>query len=156
MSYTLSRRSLLAAAGAMLVTPASAHHGFTGRYDASQPIWLAGQVVRATFAPPHPTIRLQIEAGAAPSLAGPLPHGLPAAPAARAGDAGQELEIELPPIRAFFDLGERLRQGERIEMIALRNCLPPHQLRSQWLRLAGGAVVSRDQRMAYMVTGCEA
>ncbi|CCV14279.1 exported hypothetical protein [Mesorhizobium sp. STM 4661] len=48
--------ALLALSGVVL-----AHHGVTGRYDASAPIVLVGTVAAATFAPPcsraaHPSI----------------------------------------------------------------------------------------------------
>lgn len=38
---------------------ASAHHGFTGRYDASTPLWVEGEVVSAHIGPPHIEVRLR-------------------------------------------------------------------------------------------------
>lgn len=152
---TLNRRALLAAP-ALLVLPreAGAHHGFTGRYDMSRPVWLAGEVRRASFAPPHPTIVVAPEAGAAIAEPSRRPAELRGPITAWSGPAGIMPEVEFPPVQTFYRLGERLRVGDRVELIALRNCLPPHQLRSQWLRLSDGAIVEREGRLSYMVDAC--
>jgi hypothetical protein len=138
--------------------PARAHHGFTGRYDVTSPFWIEGEVVRAAFAPPHPVITVRLAAAVLPT--GELPQAPEMAGALRlpAGAAGQTIEVEFPPVQAFFQLGASVTIGQRVAMVAMRNCLPPHQMRSQWIRTAGGAaggaVITRPGRMSGQVNGC--
>jgi hypothetical protein len=150
------RRAVLLAlaAGAFGAGPSFAHHGFTGRYDRSRPIALTGIVTRASFAPPHPTITLRVEAAEPPELDAAARAEFAGPVAARPEDVGRTLEVEFPPVRAFFDLGGQVRAGDRVAIVALRNCAPPHQLRSQWIRLASGSVVHRAGRMSVQVDGC--
>jgi hypothetical protein len=151
----MNRRTLITAlAAAALPAPALAHHGFTGRYDTARPLWLAGPVTRADFAPPHPVIALRIEDASPPNPALPLPVEFAGPLSVRAEDVGQVREVEFPPVRAFFDLGARLRIGDRVAIMALVNCRPPHQLRSQWIRLADGGIIERTGRLSYMAAGC--
>jgi hypothetical protein len=153
-SMCVINRRVLAAA--LLLGPASAkaHHGFGGRYDTSRPIWLAGRVVRASFSPPHPVLAVAVANEGVRALPNPLPAELSGTPAPRAELNGQTVEIEFPPVQTFYALGQRVAVGAEVEIIALRNCAAPHQLRSQWIRLADGAVILRDGRLAYMVNGC--
>jgi hypothetical protein len=74
----------------------------------------------------------------------------------REEDRGASVEIEYPPIALFFDLASRIREGDALSTIALRNCLAPHQLRGQWIRLADGSTVLRRGRMQSGVEGCDA
>jgi hypothetical protein len=132
----------------------SAHHGVTGRYDASAPIILDGTVTAAKFAPPHPVFTVRVEAKELPVMElgrqeeyfGPL--------RTRAEDVGVERDVELSPVPLFYDLADRLRVGDRVTIVALRNCLSPHQLRSTWVQLSDGEVVSYTGDWARGVDGC--
>jgi hypothetical protein len=145
---------LLALAGLAPAWKAHAHHGFGGRYDRSRPIWLSGTVTRIGAAPPHPTIELRVEPGAVPELPREAIAEFSGPVVTRAEDAGATRTIEFPPVRTFFDLGGQVRAGDRVAILALRNCSPPHQLRSQWIRLASGVIVRRAGRMSGQVDGC--
>ncbi len=57
-------------------------------------------------------------------------------------------------MRAFYDLGGKVKPGDTVEIIAIRNCAAPHQLRSQWVRVLGREIVQREGRLSYMVRGC--
>ncbi|ANG98750.1 hypothetical protein A8A54_19300 [Brucella pseudogrignonensis] len=138
---------------------ASAHHGFSGRYDLSTPVWIEGEVVEAWFGQPHAELTLRISEDLA------LPSAPPdletAANFLNVGSlrvlpetVGQVIEVELPPTRQYFGLGDRIKPGDRIAVIAVRNCEEPHQLNGQWLRLASGEIVARAGAMSYMVNGC--
>lgn len=148
-----TRRIVLAGlAATVLPLPAFAHHGFGGRYERGRPIWATGIVEAAYFGQPHAEIALRPERGA---RKGPLAdavaefqHGLSRLP----GDA--PLEIEFPPARLFFALDGRVRVGDRVEVIALRNCAPPHQLRGQAIRVTDGEWVVRSGRMQTETEAC--
>jgi hypothetical protein len=150
----LTRRSLLAVSAIVMPLPTVAHHGFTGRYDTDAPIWILGAVTAAAFSPPHPVLNVRVDIDAAAPQNLPVISSVTGAVAVRAADHGQVLAVELPPVGTFFGLSSQVRVGDRVAMIALRNCAPPHQLRSQWIRLANGSVIERAERMSYMVRGC--
>lgn len=139
---------------AIATTVAFAHHGVTGRYDASQPILISGQVVETTFSPPHPTLSIRVAAGSVPTedLGRPREYFGPVV--SRAEDAGLVRTVELSPGRMFYDLEQKLRPGDRVTLVALQNCLSPHQLRSTWVRLSGGEVISYTGDWAPGVDGC--
>ncbi|MBB4003656.1 MAG: hypothetical protein V7704_00105 [Aurantimonas endophytica] len=141
--------TMLSLAGGVL-----AHHGVTGQYDAATPIVLSGIVTDATFSPPHPVITVQVDAPELP----PFEVGRPAEyfgpSVVRTEDVGEVRKIELSPVRMFYDLADRLSVGDRVVVVALRNCLPPHQLRSSWVRLEDGAVVSYTGDWAPGIDGC--
>ena len=132
----------------------SAHHGFGGRYDGSRPVFISGPIRRASFSPPHPVIEIDVPAGAAVVPSDPAIRALGVTPAVRDTDRGRRLVIEFPPVRLFFSLAEQIRVGDVVEVVALVNCEPPHQLRGQWLRLADGREVVRTGRMQAEVSGC--
>lgn len=69
-------------------------------------------------------------------------------------ELGEAPEIEFPPVRRFFALEERIQPGDRIALIALRNCEPPHQLRAQWVAPESGPPVVRSGRMQSEVERC--
>ena len=151
-----SRTCALSLVAALAVgAPAAAHHGFTGRYDTDRPIWLAGTVSAASFGPPHPVVTVTADARATVPQLDSVPKELSGAVVARADDGGQSRTIEFPPVQTFFALADRIEVGDRVEIIALRNCRPPHQLRSQWVRLVDGTVITRDGRLASMARGCD-
>lgn len=155
------RRSLatLAMLLAALAAPASAHHGFTGRYDASRPLWIEGVVTRAYFGQPHAEVVIRTE----PTLAPPTTR--PALGSAadiigdrplevRADTRGRVVRIEFPPVAAFFALGTSVSVGDRVAVIAYRNCEAPHQLRGQWIRPESGRPTVRSGRVQAQVEGC--
>ena len=151
---TFNRRTILALGAAALATPAFAHHGFTGTYDSARPIYVAGEVIEATFRRPHPMIELRVDAELQPPT--DLPDGAEFADIVevRAEDLGRVVEVEYPPVGLFFGLEGRIAPGDRIATIVYRNCRPPHQLRGQWLRLADGETLIRRGRMQAEDAGC--
>ncbi len=52
------KRALLAAALAMLASPAPAHHGWS-EYDSSQTLTLTGKIIESGYEHPHGHIRLE-------------------------------------------------------------------------------------------------
>lgn len=139
---------------------AYAHHGFSGRYDLRRPVWVEGIVVGTYFGNPHSELTVEISGDLA------LPQPLPSlGPAASFLDGaalvvpedirGRTVELELPPTRQYSGFGDRIKEGDRIAAVAIRNCAPPHQLNVQWLRLADGSVESRNAAMSYMVESCD-
>lgn len=154
MTHVTRRMLLLGAAAIAAPGSASAHHGFSGRYDAAQPIYLAGHVLEARFRRPHPVVNLEVDAELR------LPSALPDAEefatdlVTRAEDQGRVVSIEYPPIGLFFDLAGRIAQGDRIATIVFQNCRPPHQLRGQWIMLADGTTIVRRGRMQAEDAGC--
>lgn len=138
---------------------ARAHHGFDGRYDLAAPFWIEGVVVEAYFGHPHSEVTVQVSDDIA------LPEPLPdLGPAAGFLDAqvlsvpedivGRTVVLELPPTPQYSSLSDRIRVGDRVAAVAVRNCGPPYQLNVQWLRLPDGDVESRTGAMSYMVEGC--
>ena len=141
------------------VSAALAHHGFTGRYDISAPLWIEGEVTKVYFGQPHAELTIRTSADlslpdAAPDLAGADDVITAQALAVREDTKAREIEIEFPPIRIFFDLGSSVSVGDRVAVIAFRNCEPPHQLRGQWIKPQDGAPVARSGRLQYQVEGC--
>lgn len=109
---------------------AAAHHGDTGEYDITQPLFVRGEVLEAQFGYPHATLRVRVARGEdVPDELGryePLAE-LDRAPALedlRAPGPG-ELEVLLPPTitadSADPDSG-RPDVGETLEGIFLRRC----------------------------------
>ena len=62
--------------------------------------------------------------------------------------------MEFSPVGNFYDLRDRLAVGDRVTVLALRNCLPPHEIRSSWIQLGDGAVVSYEGGLHVRVDGC--
>lgn len=131
-----------------------AHHGVTGQYDGAVPIVLQGTVTAATFSPPHPIMSVEVtgttlpefEVGRVEEYFGPA--------VVRPHDVGRVVQVEFAPARMFYDLADSLQVGDEVTIVALRNCLPPHQLRSNWLRLPDGAVLSYTGDWAPSVEEC--
>ncbi len=149
----------LAAAAVLATSPTSAHHGFTGRYDVSQPLWLEGEVTRIYFGQPHPVVTLRTSPAlalptAAPDLAGAGDVIAEGALAVRPDTLGRELTVEFPPIQAFFALARSVMVGDRVAVIAFRNCDAPYQLRGQWIRLRTSTPVAISGRVQYQVEAC--
>jgi hypothetical protein len=131
-----------------------AHHGGNGRYDASRPIYLRGTVVTATFAAPHAVMTIAVEAAEPPTLSENERADFRGDVMVRSEDVGVTRQIEFAPIGVFFSLSDRVSLGDRVEVIAMRNCDAPHQLRSQWIRLADGELVMRTGGRHRTVDGC--
>lgn len=153
----------LAAAAFAILLPGLvlAHHGFTGRYDLSQPVWIRGQITQAYFGQPHPTLTIRT----APDMAVPAPKPDPAGARAvididrltvRSETRGSDVPVEFPPTSAFFNLDRGVAVGDTVSVIAFRNCDAPHQLRGQWLLAdkAGASPVLRANRQTYQVERC--
>lgn len=138
---------------------ASAHHGFSGSYDLSRPIWIEGTVVASYFGQPHAELTIRTPADlAAPSSRPDLAEAAAfldaGALAVLPETRGRTIKLELPPTQQYFGLGPRVALGDRIAAVAVRNCERPHQLNVQWLRLADGEIVARSGAMNYMVKSC--
>jgi hypothetical protein len=136
--------------------PSEAHHGFTGEYDASRPIYIEGTVRQVTVAQPH--VEMTIEVAEAPTVRGELPD------IAALGIEGV-MDLISPAEPGTYDLQiaglqeeleGNIAAGDTIALVALRNCLPPNQYRSRWIRIASGKVVSLAGRTQTEVDGCDA
>ncbi len=143
----------------LLMSSVRAHHGFTGRYDVSQPLWIEGEITRVYFGQPHPLVTIRTNSklttpAQTPDLAGAGDVIAAGAIVVRADTRGQDVRIEFPPVRMFFELGDRITVGDRVAVIAFRNCESPHQLRGQWIRPARGVPVARAGRVQSQVQGC--
>lgn len=132
----------------------NAHHGFGGRYDRSTPIVLAGTVNRAQFTPPHPVITLTLDTVEQTSSLMPDVKEFQEGLVFFGENNEQTAQIQFPPVSLFFDLASSVKPGDRITVIALRNCNAPHQLRGQWIQLANGKAIVRKGRMQTEVNGC--
>lgn len=151
----------LAAALSISVMKHSAlgHHGFGGRYDLTVPIWIVGEVTEAYFGQPHAELTIRTASDLAVPAVVPdlgMASGFlnAAALAVLPETRGREIVVELPPTQHYFGLGDQVHIGDRVAVVALRNCEEPHQLNGQWLRLANGEVIVRSSPMTYMVQGC--
>ncbi len=141
--------TMLGLAGAVF-----AHHGVTGQYDAATPIVLSGTLTAATFAPPHPVLAVRVDTAELPGFDVGRTGEYFGPAVVRSEDVGEVREVELSPVRMFYDLADRLSIGDRVLVVALRNCLPPHQLRSTWVRLDDGTILSYTGDWAPGVDGC--
>lgn len=133
---------------------AFAHHGITGTYDRSTPIILFGQVTRAVFAPPHPEITLLVEAFEGPLPDVNRPDEFTGPFVARPEDVGQERDIEFSPVGTSYGLADRLNKRDRVLILALQNCRSPRRLRSSWISLANGDIISYDRGLHRRADGC--
>lgn len=154
-------RSVIAFLLLLVPAVAMAHHGFTGRYDLSQPVWIEGEVIQAYFGQPHPTLTIRTPSDLAPPARRPDPGAARSTIAVdrlavREETRGRDVVIEFPPIPAFFNLGDSVTVGDRVALIAFRNCEAPHQLRGQWLQPGrpNAAAVMRSNRQSYQVERC--
>ncbi|CAH1672877.1 MULTISPECIES: DUF6152 family protein [unclassified Chelatococcus] len=152
----LSRRTIVPALALILLSAGAvlAHHGYTGQYDTSRPILLGGSVTRTTFAPPHPVISVRVDLAEVPALDVDRPDEITGRLTVRPEDVGAVREIELSPVRDFFNLSERIRIGDRVMVVALMNCRPPHQLRSSWIQLSDGEIISYTRGLHQRADGC--
>lgn len=154
----MRRTTILAATllTATLVTAATAlaHHGRQGAYDISRPIALEGVVTAASFAPPHPVITIRVDPRPRAAAATGIPGYEGAAAIVRPEDAGQVRVIEFSPLPQFTALRESVSVGQRIQVMAFRNCIGANDLRGHWVRTASGTVAQRENRPTSAVNGC--
>ncbi len=155
----LKLKLIICAAAVTISLPSAAHHGFSGRYDISRPIWIEGVVTRAYFGQPHAELTVRTDQAlrlpsSLPDLAGAGDIIEGGALQVRDDTRGREVSVEFPPISAFFGLGRRVSAGDRVSVIAFRNCEAPHQLRGQWVQPATGTPVARSGRVQSQVRGC--
>lgn len=152
---TTTMRNMLRAAALILLaapTVTMAHHGFRGRYDATAPVYVEGYVVSAYFGQPHPLLTLRASGSRSmpaewPDIVGGTTVRIWAGP-------GELATVELPPTSLFFSLRESVAVGDRVAVVALRNCSPPHDLRGQRIKLADGREVSRTGPVQTETAGC--
>lgn len=124
-------RSVVAVALALLVLaapPAAAHHGGTGDYEASRPLYVAGEVVEARYTAPHGTITVRVPSDLE------VPQELPGTEELRGYEhwdgppavegAGEEREILLPPdiTSQVGSLPEPPGPGDEVSLVAYRRC----------------------------------
>lgn len=143
------------AAFATLAGAASAHHGVTGYYETSKPVLVAGTVTKATFSPPHPVVSVLVEATEVPTGDMGRPDEFKGPITLNAGDVGDVVEVEFSPVSTFYELRDKLRIGDRVMILALRNCDRPQQLRSSWIELSGGEVISYKGGLHRKVETCK-
>jgi Family of unknown function (DUF6152) len=159
MLQSTRRKYMALTAGLMCLVfavPSHAHHGFTGEYDATRPIYIEGTVQQVTVAYPH--VEMTIEVADAASVPGELPD------ISALGIEGV-MDLISPAEPGTYDLQiaglqeeleGNIASGDKIALVALRNCLPPNQYRSRWIRIASGEVVSLAGRTQTEVNGCDA
>lgn len=151
---TVTAALIIGATALLSVSAAIAHHGRNGAYDVSRPIALEGVITEASFAPPHPVITIRVDARPRAAAASGVP-GYEGAPAInRATDAGAVRVIEFSPLPQFTALRDSVAVGQRIQVMAFRNCIGDNDLRGHWVRTAGGVVAQRDNRPTSAVNGC--
>ncbi|WP_337271112.1 DUF6152 family protein [Oryzifoliimicrobium ureilyticus] len=137
------------------VTVAFAHHGFTGEYDVTRPVWLQGVVKTATFQYPHAIVELDVQAGEGRPERPADTGFLTVTPVNDPGYAGKTVRLEFPPIARFNSLEGQLNAGDNVSVIVYRNCEAPNQLRVQWIRLGDSTEVARSGRVQTEVQGCD-
>jgi hypothetical protein len=145
--------------------PAAAHHGHSGRYDASQPLWVAGTVVDGTYGYPHGLIVVEPERPSAPpddllrltvdeyTRLGGRDVVREAVPVRAAGGGTLILLLPPPMTTTVANLEDRPEPGDRVGAIAYRECTTG-EIRVQLLRLSAGSRVVRLRRHQTEVDGC--
>lgn len=143
--------------GLVAAMPSMAHHGFTGAYDISQPIYISGTVRRVEVAYPH--VEMTIEVAGSVTVPGDLPNignlGIENVMSIMTAAAPGSYDLEIAGLQTELD--GRLAEGDKVALVALRNCLPPNQYRSRWVQFASGDVVTRaaGSRTQTEVNGCD-
>ena len=146
-------------------TPAHGHHGFGGRYDRSNPLYIEGQITQVTYALPHGLITIQ------PSQpAGPPPDLLDLSSAAYVRLGGRDVVTRSRPIEAVgggvlvllltppmtTEVAGRAAppaRGQPIGAIAFREC-STGELRVQLLRVSATDTLVRIGVLQTEVDGC--
>jgi hypothetical protein len=142
--------------GIALTLPVLAHHGYTGEYNAAQPIYMEGTVEQVTIAYPHVEMTVRVAGQAT------VPAQLPRITDVGIADVSKKMTVAAPgtyPLQVAGlqkELDGRIAKGDKIALVALQNCLPPNQYRTRWIRIAAGDVVSLAGRTQTEVEGCKA
>ncbi|WP_163269550.1 hypothetical protein [Chelativorans alearense] len=140
-----------------IVLPAAAHHGFTGAYDATSPLYVEGTVEAVTLAYPH--VEMTVAVPADITVPDVLPGldvlGIPDAQAKIAPIEADTYDLQMAGTEFVTDLADRIQVNDRVSLVALRNCLPPHEIRSRWIRVASGDVVTVAGETQAEVQGCD-
>lgn len=141
-------------------TPVSAHHGFTGQYDASRPLYLQGTVRQVRWQSPHSTLIVELPKNLEVPLefrqlsASELGLNTQQRLTVSTNLLGTRSRVEFPPVVSMVaPLRDRLQVGDSIQLVVLRNCQPPNQLRVLLARLTDGTTVARA-KTANQVNGC--
>jgi hypothetical protein len=156
------------AAAAVLVAaaaPASAHHGFTGEYHASAPLYVHGTVQSATYGYPHGLIHItpgpavaapadlqQLSSREQVNLGG-LDVVTTAAPVSAEGDGQLTLLLPPPMTTEVAARGDRPEAGAQVGALVFRECTTG-ELRVQLLRISAQQHVVRSGVMQTEVQGC--
>lgn len=161
--YRLATKMMAAIAivSVLSITKAEAHHGFSGQYDASSPLYLWGTVTELRWQSPHSILVLDLpknlevpsafrqlaqvnELGSNTQRRLAVPRNL----------LGTTQRVEFPPIASMVEpLQNRLQRGDTVQLVVLRNCQAPNQLRVLLARLNDGTTVARA-RTGNQVNGC--
>jgi hypothetical protein len=145
--------------------PAEGHHGFTGRYDRSKPLYIEGEVTQATYILPHGLITIE------PSPPTPPPQDL----LELSGDAyarlgGRDVVVRTQPIQAtgggvlvllltppmtteMVGRATAPARGQTVGAIVFREC-STGELRVQLLRISAKESVVRVGVLQTEVDGC--
>jgi hypothetical protein len=146
-------------------TPASAHHGFTGKYDASRPLYVQGTVQSATYGYPHGLIHITPgEPTTAPSdlsgitaqeqqNLGGLNVVTGAAPVRATGEGQVTLLLPPPMTTEVAARGDRPEAGDQVGAVVFRECTTG-ELRVQLLRISDQERVVRSGVMQTEVQAC--
>jgi hypothetical protein len=145
--------------------PAEGHHGFTGRYDRSKPLYIEGQITQATYMLPHGLITIE------PSPPTPPPSDLfELSSDAYARLGGRDVVVRTQPIQATgggvlvllltppmtTDMAGRAAppaRGQTVGAIVFREC-STGELRVQLLRISPKESVMRVGVLQTEVDGC--
>jgi hypothetical protein len=159
--------TVTAAAAALLATagPVSAHHGFTGEYDAAAPLYVQGTVESATYGYPHGLIHItpgapttapadltEISSQEQTNLGG-LDVVTEAAPVRASGDGQLTLLLPPPMTTEVGDRADRPEAGDDVGAVVFRECTTG-ELRVQLLRISDQEHVVRSGVMQTEVQGC--
>lgn len=156
---TMTMTMTTCALGAVLLAGAAvAHHGFTGAYDTSRPLYLEGRVTAVTLVQPHAEMTIEVPADIA------LPQDFPQIDVLGIADVPAKIRpmsagtyrVQMAGTNFVRDLSGRIKPGDRVGLVALRNCRPPNEVRSRWIRTADGAVLVRGGATQAEVNGCPA
>lgn len=149
-------------ASLLTATPVAAHHGDTGDYDRSAPVWVSGVLLEARVGAPHTVVQVE-NSGQAPPLTPPAsafelastlgPDVLSLLQAAPEGTVG----LLFSPLSRYITAD--LPIGGRIEAIAVPRCDQggpwDGEYRVQWFAVDGVVEVNRDADIVDYVDGCD-
>jgi hypothetical protein len=145
---------------------AQAHHGFTGRYDRSKPLYVEGQITQATYNLPHGLITVE------PSPPGPPPGDLlkltenqysllggrevvtRAQPIQATGGGVLVLLLTPPMTSEIAGRSTPPARGQRVGAIVFREC-STGELRVQLLRMSSTETLVRQGVLQREVDGCD-